>query len=63
METGEDQAAMEQMAFLCWPFNTTTNGFWKDECGMTDDMRIWKDERDKDREFNATESKGENLSP
>ena len=43
MKTEEEKVAVERMAFLCWPFNVTANGYWKPGSGMTpEDIEAWK---------------------
>ncbi|KAF1847269.1 uncharacterized protein K460DRAFT_402633 [Cucurbitaria berberidis CBS 394.84] len=43
VEREEDKVAIERTAFLCWPFNVTANGYWKDKGGMTkEDLDAWR---------------------
>ncbi|KAF2126409.1 hypothetical protein P153DRAFT_369130 [Dothidotthia symphoricarpi CBS 119687] len=39
----EDKQRTERLAFLYWPFNVTTDGWWKEMSGMTmQEMDVWR---------------------
>jgi hypothetical protein len=55
----EDKVEMEVMAYLFWPFNVTSDGYWKEVSGMTqEEMDAWKEAR-RMKENEAGEREGE----